>query len=150
MSAVSPEEWRRFADYFRKWGVNGMTSIFAFTLGEQAQILQKFMDDPDYAFANYRSEQRWVTDTANDMRFWPEGWVVSFKRNLLAPPLLNRVIPPKSPPPGARIVAFHGEPRPIHVVPDRGQRWGSWSRYGRGAVPFVRDYWLRYGGSEPG
>lgn len=142
-------EWRRFADYFRKWGVNGMTSIFAFTLGDQPQILEKFLADPAHAFANYRSEQRWVTDTARDMRFWKPGWVVSFKRDLLAPPILNRFIPPKAPPPGAKIIAFHGEPRPIHVVPDRGQRWGNAIRYGRGAVPYVRDYWLKYGGRDP-
>ena len=142
-------EWRRFADYFRKWGENGMTSIFAFTLGEQTQILERFLADPDAAFRDYRSEQRWVTDHARDMRFWTPGWVVSFKRDLMALPLLNRVVPPKAPPEGARVVAFHGDPRPIHVVPDRGQRWGNAVRYGRGAVPFVRDYWLRYGGRDP-
>ncbi len=142
-------EWRRLIDYFRPWGKNGMTSIFAFTLGEQTQILDKFVEDPKYAYDNYRSEQRWVTDYAKDMRFWRPGWVVSFKRTLMAAPILNWFIKPRAPKADSIIVAFHGDPRPAHVVPDRNQSWGKPLRYGRGAVPFVRDYWLKYGGSDP-
>ncbi len=142
-------EWKRFVDYFRPRRVNGMTSIFAFTLGEQTQIYDKFMENPDYAFENYRSEQRWVTDTATDMRFWGPKQVVSFKRDLLAPPLLNRFIPPKAPEPETTMVAFHGVPRPIDVVPDNNKPWGKWSRWGRGAVPFVRDFWISNGGTDP-
>ena len=142
-------EWRRFIDYFRQRKVNGMTSIFAFTLGTQSQIYDKFMENPDYAYDNYRSEQRWVTDYATDMQFWGPKQVVSFKRDLLAPPLLNRFIPPKSPDPDTAVVAFHGVPRPIDVVPDNNKPWGKWSRWGRGPVKFVRDFWIDNGGTDP-
>ncbi len=142
-------EWRRLVDYFRKRKVNGMTSIFAFTLGAQSQIYDKFMEDPDYAYENYRSEQRWVTDYATDMQFWGPKQVVSFKRDLLAPPLLNRFIPPKNPAPETAVVAFHGVPRPIDVVPDNNEPWGKWSRWGRGPVKFVRDFWIDNGGTDP-
>ncbi len=142
-------EWKRFADYFRKWQVNGATGVFTFTLGSQSYLLEKFLSDPEAATTDFRSEQRFVTAYARDMHFWPHPWVISFKRHLLAAPLLNRFIKPKSPEAAVKIVAFHGDPRPIDVVPDKGQTWGKWSRYGRGAVPFVRDYWLKYGGAEP-
>ena len=142
-------EWRRVVDYFRPRKVNGMTSIFAFTLGGQSQIYNQFMANPDHAFENYRSEQRWVTNYATDMRFWGEKQVVSFKRDLLAPPLLNRVIPPKTPGPETSVVAFHGVPRPIDVVPDNNETWGKWSRWGRGPVKFVRDFWIENGGNDP-
>ena len=143
------KEWPRFNDHFRRQKVRGMTSIFGFSLATETHILERYLADPEAARASVRHEQAWVTKTCNDMTFWPDGWVVSFKRNLLAYPLVNRVVPPSAPPVGAKIVAFHGVPRPIDVVPDQNQRWGSWSRYGRGAVPFVRDYWLKYGGHDP-
>ncbi len=142
-------EWRRFADYFRKWQVNGQTSIFAFTLGEMSYMYDAYAKDPEDAAREFRNEQRFVTAYARDMRFWKHPTIISFKRHLLAPPVLNRFIKPKAPWPGVSVLAFHGEPRPIDVVPDRGQVWGKPLRWGRGAVPFVRDYWLRYGGTEP-
>ncbi len=142
-------EWRRFADYFRRRQVNGATGVFTFTLGSQSYLYDLFVSDPVKATSDFRSEQRFVTAYAKDMQFWPHPWVISFKRHLLAAPLLNRFIKPANPGPDVKIVAFHGDPRPIHVVSDKNQPWGKWSRYGRGAVPFVRNYWLKYGGSEP-
>lgn len=145
---IAIREWRRFADNFRRYQVNGATGVFAWTIGSQAQICLGFLADPAGIRGRYRSEQRYVTDHASDLRFWPHPDVISFKRHLMAPALLDRILPPRAPWPGVRIVAFHGNPRPIDVVPDRGQRWGSGLRYGRGAVGFVRDYWLEHGGSE--
>lgn len=142
-------EWRRLVDYFRPRRVNGMTSIFAFTLGEQTQIYDAFMADPDTHFAKYRNEQRFVTDYATSMQFWTSKQLVSFKRDLLPPPFLNWFFKPKAPDPGVAVVIFHGDPRPIDVVPDKNQKWGKFFRHGRGAVPFVRKFWLENGGRDP-
>ena len=143
-------EWPRLADRLKlKRDVRGMSSIFAFTLGRQPHLLEDYMSDPVAARGSVRHEQAWITRHAQDLRFWPEGMVVSFKKTLMAPPLLNRLAGPKAPPDDARVLVFHGVPRPIDVVPDRNQRWGSFFRYGRGAVPFVREYWLGYGGRDP-
>ncbi len=142
-------EWPRFADYFRKRQVNGATGVFTFQLGSMGYLYDLWMQDPAGHATRFRSEQRFVTAYARDMRFWPHPWVISFKRHLLAAPIVNRVVRPSAPTGDVRIVAFHGDPRPIDVVPDKGQVWGSWSRYGKGAVPFVRDYWIGHGGSEP-
>lgn len=142
-------EWRRFNEYFKPRKIRGMSSVFAFDLGGEPEILETYLADPAAARASVRHEQAWLTKVARDMRFWPEEWVISFKRNLLALPLLNRFVPPSEPGPQARVLAFHGVPRPIDVVPDADQRWGTFWRYGRGVVPFVRNYWFVYGGSEP-
>jgi len=142
-------EWPRFADLFRKRQVNGATGVFTFGFGAQDHLFETFRQRPLEFTREFRSEQRFVTAYAEDMQFWPDDWVISFKRHLLAAPGVNRIVAPKSPPPATRIVAFHGTPRPIDVVADRGQVWGSAMRWGKGAVPFVRDYWLGYGGSEP-
>jgi hypothetical protein len=146
---VMIREWRRFADYFRKYQVNGQTSIFAWDIGSQAQIYERFMADPAGATAAFRSEQRFVTEHATDIRFWRHPDIISFKRHLMAPALLDRFMSVKEPPKETRIVAFHGNPRPIDVVPDRNQSWGKGLRHGRGAVEFVRRYWLENGGQEP-
>lgn len=142
-------EWRRFADYFRKYQVNGATGVFAWDIGSQSQIHDRFLADPAAVTASFRSEQRFVTAHATDMRFWPHPDVISFKRHLMAPALFDRFMAVKAPWPGVRIVAFHGHPRPIEVVPDRGQNWGKGLRHGHGVVPFVRRYWLENGGREP-
>lgn len=145
------KEWPRLADRLKfRREVRGMSSVFAFTLGTETQLLSRYMSNPEAARGSVRHEQAWITKQAEDMRFWPDGMIVSFKKTLMAPPLLNRIVGPKTPPPEASVLVFHGVPRPIDVVPDQGQRWGSFFRYGRGAVPFVRQYWLGYGGSDPG
>ena len=142
-------EWRRFADYFRRYQLNGATGVFAWDIGSQPQIHDRFIADPAKVTLDYRSEQRFVTDNAADIRFWQPLDVISFKRHLMAPAFLDRFMAVKDPPSGTRIVAFHGHPRPIDVVPDRNQSWGKGLRHGRGAVGFVRRYWLENGGTEP-
>lgn len=143
------KEWKRLNDYFRNRGVRGMSSIFAYTIGAQKHLLERFLDDREAAKNSVRHEQAWITAHSPDMKFWPTRWIASFKKTLMAPPIVNRFVKPNAPDAEVRIVVFHGDPRPIDVVPDKGQRWGKWSRYGRGAVPFVREYWLKYGGKDP-
>lgn len=143
-------EWKRFNDFLRRRRIRGMSSIFGFTLGQECQLLDSYLDDSEAARSSVRHEQAWITEHALELRFWPAGWVVSFKRNLLAYPFVNRVVGPKRPPVDARVLVFHGLPRPIDLVPDRGQRWGTFFRYGRGSVSWVRNYWLHYGGTDPG
>ncbi|MFQ5622316.1 MAG: hypothetical protein ACE5FS_02870 [Paracoccaceae bacterium] len=145
---VMIREWKRFNDHFRPRRVRGMSSVFSFDLHGLPHLLERYLEDPAAARASVRHEQEWITKHAGGMSFWPDGWVVSFKRQLMAVPLVNRIVPPKPPPSGAKLVAFHGVPRPIDLVPDRGQHWGSFFRHGRGAVPWVREYWLRHGGQD--
>lgn len=142
-------EWPRLADRLRRRRHFGASGIFAWDGGSLQHIWDEFEADSDTIREQFRQEQQFLEHRAEDLTFWPEDWVISFKRTLMAPPLLDRIIGPKPVPPEARILAFHGDPRPIDVVPDKGQRWGKGWHYGRGAVPYVRDYWLRYGGSDP-
>jgi len=147
---VMIREWPRLADRLRKRKHFGASGIFAWNADRLHHVWQNFAASPRRAREGFRQEQRFLEHHAENLQFWPEDWVISFKRTLMAPPLLDRVMAPKPVPPTARILAFHGDPRPIDVVPDKGQRWGKGWHYGRGAVPYVRDYWLRYGGEDPG
>lgn len=149
-SLVMIREWMRLADRLRRRSYHGASGIFAWTAGTLDHIWEDFAADPATVLAEFRQEQQFLEYRAGEVAYWPEDWVISFKRTLMAPPLIDRVLPPRPLPAGARVLAFHGNPRPIDVVPDADQRWGSGWHYGRGAVPYVRDYWLRHGGSDPG
>jgi hypothetical protein len=125
------------------------TGVFAYRIGGQAQILCAFQADKPGALKRFRNEQDFVAAHAQGLEFWPEGWVPSFKRWLRRPIGLDLVLPPKEPPETARIVAFHGDPRPIALVPERAGFWDRFPHMGHGQVGWVRDYWVGNGGRMP-
>ncbi len=120
------------------------TSIFAFDIGAETQILDRFTAGRDRWVRDYKYEQQVIGFHANTMDYWPDGWVISFKRHLRQPVGLGLVLPPKEPPPTARVLAFHGAPRPIDLV--RPGFWGKAPHLGRGGVDWMRRYWLENGG----
>lgn len=125
-----------------------LTGVFAFDLGSLAHIAERFRADPEAAFDRFRLEQRFVEAHVGPWTPWPPDWVISFKRHLRRPLLVDRLLPPREPDADARIVAFHGDPRPIEVVRADGGRWGRFPHYGRGPIPWVRRYWLENGFTE--
>lgn len=125
------------------------TGAFAFDIGSQPQILDAFQADKAGAMARFRNEQDFVAAHAEGLAFWPAGWVISFKRWLRQPIGLDLMLPPKEPPDSAKIIAFHGDPRPIALVPERTGFWDRFPHMGHGQVGWVRDYWLEHGGRMP-
>ena len=125
------------------------TGVFAFDIGGQAQILAAFQADMAGAMARFRNEQDYVAAHAEGLEFWPEGWVLSFKRYLRRAIGVDLFLPPLAPPDSARIIAFHGDPRPIALVPERAGFWDRFPHLGHGQVGWVRDYWLEHGGRMP-
>ncbi|THH36731.1 glycosyltransferase [Aliishimia ponticola] len=122
-----------------------MTSIFAFTAGQHPEVYDKFMADHDGMVAKYRIEQVYLQgEIDGGLAYWPREWVVSFKWHLRQPVLMGLVKHPNPPGPQCRVLAFHGEPRPIDLV-HKGI-WGIGPHWGRGRVPWAVDYWQRYGG----
>ncbi|MDZ7734971.1 MAG: hypothetical protein U5P41_01645 [Gammaproteobacteria bacterium] len=69
------------------------------------------------------------------MTYWPAEWCISFKRHCMPQRLLAPFVRPKLPR-GARIVAFHGNPKPADA--ERGVWKGSlrWMR----PTPWIADY----------
>lgn len=125
------------------------TCVFAFDLGAEPQILTAFQADPAAAKRAFANEQDFAGAHARSMGFWPEGWIISFKRHLRQPIGLDLVLPPRAPGPKVRIVAFHGDPRPIALVPRRAGHWDRFPHMGHGQVGWVRDYWVEHGGQMP-
>ena len=125
------------------------TGVFAFNIGEQTQILQAFQEDIPAARAGFKNEQDFVAAHAEGLDYWPSGWVISFKRWLRRPIGLDLVLSPKPPPAGTKVVAFHGDPRPIDLMADDVGFWDRLPHMGHGPVGWVRDYWVENGGRLP-
>lgn len=125
------------------------TGIFSFDLGGQAEILAEFQKNPQAAFDECDLEQVWVQKVVSSNKYWPQDWVISFKRWLRQPVGLDLIKAPKTPPAGTSIVAFHGDPRPIKLVGARREFWDKFPHLGHGQVPWMRDYWLQNGGPIP-
>ena len=125
------------------------TGVFAFNLGSQVQILEKFQQDPQRAFLEADIEQVWVQKYAEGIDYWPKNWVISFKRWLRRPIGLDAFMQPKKPPLNTSIVAFHGEPRPAALLSSDGKRWDRFPHQGRGRVNWMVDYWTSNGGHLP-
>jgi hypothetical protein len=125
------------------------TCLFAFNLGQETQILDRFLADPQAAVDACTIEQAWVGQEASSMDFWPRGWVISFKRHLRQPIGLDLFMAPKRPPADARVLAFHGAPRPADLLrPGRGL-WDTPPHMGHGQVRWMVDYWVQNGGRLP-
>lgn len=135
------------------WGVDTTdnkplagTGIFAFDLGQYSGILDRFLANRDQIVADTRIEQIYVQSMVPDMEFWPKDWVLSFKYHLRRPPLVGLIRAPRKPVPSERVIAFHGEPRPIDLV--NGGLWGIGPNWGFGRVPWMIEYWNRFNGTN--
>lgn len=129
-------------------GVNALlgTGVFAFNLGEYAEIFDEFQRDPHAAFKTYDIEQVWVQKKVPDLSYWPQNWVISFKRWLRQPVGLDLIFEPKAPPVGTGLIAFHGTPRPIALVQSKGLFWDRFPHLGHGQVSWMKNYWIENGG----
>lgn len=125
------------------------TGVFAFDLGQEAQILGRFQQDPAAAFAEADIEQVWVQKHARTVDYWPQDWVISFKRWLRRPIGIDLVLEPKRPPEHAGMIAFHGDPRPIALLRPGNAFWDRFPHLGHGQVGWMKDYWTQYGGRLP-
>ncbi|MGU9977476.1 MAG: hypothetical protein ACNYNY_02150 [Candidatus Oxydemutatoraceae bacterium WSBS_2016_MAG_OTU14] len=133
-------EWARLNDRVRnKCPIGGNSSVFAFNIGAQTHIFDTFMRQREEVYRDYRIEQRFVSAEAKGLAYWPSTWCLSFKRHMMR---FFPLPPQHYPPETARIVIFHGRPKPREVA--QGGWWGKFPRYGFGPVSFARDYWKKY------
>jgi len=120
------------------------TGIFTFDLGAHSDILDHFVRNRDTVVHEQRIEQIYVQSMVQNMAFWPKDWVLSFKYHLRRPALAGLILPPPKPATKNKVIAFHGEPRPIDLV--KGGLWGIGPHWGLGRVKWMVDYWRRHGG----
>lgn len=122
-------------------GVQG--SILGFIPRDHGYIYEQFMADKSIPL-RYPLDQDFLTEQITNRTYWPISWTASFKWHCTKYYPLNLLFPKIREPKRAKIVVFHGKPRPVDVVPLGNYRWGAKRKFGFGPVSWVRDYWLRY------
>lgn len=117
----------------------GNSSVFRYEIGAHAYILDAYLADPARATASYEISQQFQSAQLaahGHLSYWPRDWCVSFK-NACVPRLVMSYLRDPAPPPGARIVAFAGNPKMSEVLEGGGQKW-----YRRiGDVSWLREAW---------
>ncbi|MCR5413328.1 MAG: hypothetical protein K6F50_01205 [Kiritimatiellae bacterium] len=104
---------------FRKRPDIGNSSCFRFEAGKMNRVWEAFDADPLHAYDKklFATEQAFMTHAVGleNVNWWPEDYVASFKRACHRIFPLNLFLPPK-PPKGASILCFHGHPNPIQAI----------------------------------
>lgn len=131
-----------FVPLFLRPDRGAQSSIFVCNPQEQGHIYRDFIADQDAAFRRAHNDQRHLTFAALELRYLPYSWFISFKRDCLWRWPLNMLFSRIPKPHNAKVVVFHGQPRPYDVVREGNERWGTRSKFGYGPVAWVRDYWL--------
>ncbi len=105
----------------RKPGV-GNSSVFRFVPGTQDHLWEEFQRGPGRIRARYRNDQEFISDAAHGLRFWPDDLCRSYKRHCIPrwPMILWRT---PTLPENARVLIFHGYPKPIDAMRGVSANW---------------------------
>lgn len=125
--------------WFRPRPEIGNSSVFRFKANSFGFIYEQYLREMDWALKNFHPPQTYLTHCIRPyMCYWPEEWVVSFKRHLMRPFPLNWMAPPKEPPASAKILAFHGRPNPDQAAEGyRGKKLHHRVR----PMAWIKDHW---------
>ena len=140
--ALDSRPWR-----YRSGPARTGTGVFGFDIGTMGYIVERIKKNRDVLIASYEIEQDFIHSEVSEIKYWPDEWIRSFKYHQRAPLLLDRFIGPTPPTQVAKILCFHGSPRPIDLIRPGIGNWDRFPHYGRNAVPWMVDYWTKYGGT---
>lgn len=127
---------------FRKVPFVGNSSCFRFEAGEaSAYIYAQFLKDLPTAldYNVYSTEQVYMTHAVGreNVNFWPEDFVRSFKRSCTWPWPLNHFLVPHLPK-DTRILCFHGNPSPTEAIAGyKGRHLNTWTK----PAAWVKSLW---------
>lgn len=116
----------------------GNSSVFTFTIGQYPRIYEDFQKDPFPIVNAYDNEQIYLSKVIGDEKvYFPDDWCRSFKRHCVHKNIL-RLVQPAPIPKGAKIIVFHGSPKPDEA---RDGRWpGRLIPYMR-KTNWIADHW---------
>lgn len=116
----------------------GNSSVYRFQVGAHAEILDRYHEGPEQVKVQYRNEQTFLSHQlgAERLTYWPDTWCISFKRHCMPHWSLARFREAKLRK-GAKIVVFHGNPKPAAAI--RGEWKGRFKRMRK--TPWIADYW---------
>lgn len=127
-------------------GPSTMSSIFAFDLGSLGYLVDDLRARRDEIAGRYGLEQNYIHHAVDGIGYWPKEWLVSFKRHLRRPVIVDRVLPPRVPGLDVKAVIFHGHPRPMDLIREGKGNRDVFPHHVGAPVDWAREYWLRNGG----
>lgn len=134
-----PGEFLIIHDWKRPWRITGNSSVYRFTLGAHADVLEQFRATQEQVRSRLRNEQAYLSEVMHaqgQLRYWPSAWCRSFKYHCIPTFPLNYWRTP-SIPPGARILVFHGVVNPPDAL--AGKSNGNWRR--ARPAPWIAQHW---------
>ena len=123
------------------WPPELCSALIAFDLGGLGDLADHFRVAKTSIMKQFRTEQAYTEASLDGLDFWPKEWVISFKRCLRQPLLVDLFQEPKKPPSSAKVLAFHGTPRPIDLIGKGKLFWDRFPHMGHGSVSWMKDYW---------
>jgi hypothetical protein len=114
----------------------GNSSVYRYRAGAHGEVFVRFRGQAAQVVRSYPNSQTFLSRSVPELTFWPASWCRSFKHDCLPGRLLRR-LRPAAIPEGAKIIVFHGQPKP----PDAMR--GVWPEPGRRLcpTPWVADHW---------
>ncbi len=137
---VLPVAWRPYR--------GAQSALFGFRPGEMDYVFETFSAAPEAELKRAHNDQSYLTVAARKIHHWPHDWCVSFRRHCAWYWPLSLVFSPMRPR-RAKIVVFHGKPRPWDLVQPEGVRWGTSRKFGYKPVGWVLDYFRKYSFGAP-
>ena len=108
-------------DWYHPFRIVGNSSVFRFRPAERLGLFEHFCRNADDIVRRIRNEQEFLTEYLrgrDELSFWPEAWAPSYRVSCL-PPWPLRAWRTPEPPAGARVVVFHGAPKPPEAIAGR-------------------------------
>ena len=134
-----PGEFLIIHDWKRPHRITGNSSVYRFTLGAHADVLNKFRKEHESLRKEFRNEQAYLSDELHKqgkLKYWDDAWCASWKYHCVPTWPLSYLKDP-SIPPGARILIFHGVANPPDALVGRSN--SAWRKMR--PAPWIADHW---------
>ncbi len=120
-----PAEFAIIPDARLRRRMIGNSSVYRFKIGKYDDILQRFRRDFAQIRRQFRNEQAYLSAEIRkrgELSFWPDAWCPSFKHDCMPswPLTYFRDAPI---PTGAKIIVFHGHPKPPDAIAGVSRKW---------------------------
>jgi hypothetical protein len=103
----------------------GNTSVFLYDADRDYGVYDRLLEQGPSVRRRFRNEQEFLTDVIwrqGALQYWPSKWCASYKYHCVPPFPVSLWREPAAPP-DARILVFHGRPKPLEAVQGVGAKW---------------------------
>lgn len=136
---VRQDEVLIIRDWKKPWRMVGNSSVYRFQIGSIPSLVDYFRTHFEQIRQQFRHEQAflsWYIRQHHQLSYWPTGWCLSYKYDVLKKMPYALWHAPEKPESG-KIIVFHGEVNPPDAIKGGG---GKWYRKVLPA-PWLKNYW---------